>query len=238
VSLSGQDVPGGVRVRASATDATGPGHELAGEVALTLDYSYDGQTFHPLTPPGAGPVDFGYTATPQRPLWIRAGACDANRNCASRSAGPFTGAPGGAAGGPPPAPAPARRPAARPRGAIMALGLGGPCRARGPRCLRVVWRARPAALGGVRYRLDVRQQRTGRLLARARGSARAGTRQAIALVPRRPVACGRVVARLTLRSRAGTRTVVRRAAIRRGCVRVTAPVPRRGASPAATGRSR
>jgi hypothetical protein len=214
LTLQTDDVAGGVRVRASAPDATDAGRELAGGVSLGLEYSYDGRTYQALMAPGAAAIDLAFAATRERPLWIRAGACDANRNCADRAAGPFTGA--SAAGAAPPAGTRAGR--TRVRGSIVAFGLGSRCRS-GRRCVRLVWRAGPAALRGVRYSLEVRHQGTRALLARARGSAAAGRRHALVLVPRRRVACGRVVARLTLRTGTAARTIVRRAAVRRGCPR-------------------
>jgi subtilisin family serine protease len=217
ISLAADGLPGAVRLRASAADVTAGQDELAGGVTLALELSRDGRGFQAVAPSGSAPVELTTVATPERPLWVRATACDANRNCATRPAGPLTGA----AQATPPAAAPAAR--TRVRGAIAAFGVSGSCRAGRARCLHVAWRAGASGPRGVRYALEIRHQRTGTVLARARGAARTGRRHAITLVPRRPIACGRLVARLTLRSGRAERRLVRRAAVRRGCAPATAP---------------
>lgn len=202
-----EPVPGGVRLRASASDRAAPGEELAGGVTLTVARSDDGTAFAPLLAPAGGPVDVTVPAAPGERRWFRATACDANRNCAVRAAGPA--GPGSAS--------PAARRPASPGARILAFGRPARCGAGASACLRLTIRAAPGAAGPVRYAIVVRELGRRAVVGRARGLVRAGRRHHVTVRLRGPVRCGRVVARLELRS-AGVRSVaVRRAAVRRSC---------------------
>ncbi|WP_217915033.1 S8 family peptidase [Miltoncostaea marina] len=207
--FTAEESPGAVRVRAAADDASAPGRETAGGVALEVGWSRDGAAFAALPTGGAAPLDGRYEASPAQPLWFRATACDANRNCATRTAGPFTGA------GPPTAAPPAPRPA-RPRARLLAVGATA-CGPRRAPCLRVAWRAGRAGEGRLRYRVEARRAGARAVVARAGGWAAAGRRRVTALRPRRALPCGRVVVRLTVRGPAGVAVATRRAVVRRAC---------------------
>jgi subtilisin family serine protease len=194
---------GSVRVRASADEVAGAGKEPAGGIVVRVEKSHDGAAWAPLAPPSASPIDAVAAAGAGRPLWLRATACDRNRNCATRASGPHTGAGGPGARG------------AGLRGSILGLGLSRPCPPGRASCLRLVVRAAPAAAGRTRFSLEVRQPGRGRPVATATGALRAGRPRALRLAPRAPLACGRLVARLTVRARGRVHTSTRRAPVRR-----------------------
>ena len=217
LALAVEPRAGAVRVRASADDAVGAGKEPAGATVVGLEVSRDGSGWSPLVAPAAAPVNSLVPASAARPLWLRATACDRNRNCTTRSSGPHTGAAGGArahaaaAGGL--------------RGSIVRLAVSRlSCPSGRASCLRLALRAAPAAAGRARFSLEIRQPGSPRLLARASGSLKAGRLRALALAPRAPLACGRVVARLTVRARGRTHTSTRRAPVRRCRVSVSVRV--------------
>jgi subtilisin family serine protease len=86
-------VPSGSSVVASVAgvDQAGPGQVLAGPGESALGVSTDGKTFRKIFATVAAPLR---TAVPVRRgarIWIRGTTCDADHNCTSRDAGPFTG---------------------------------------------------------------------------------------------------------------------------------------------------
>ena len=76
---------GGVQTDLTATDVAGPGETPAGGLTIGLEASRDGITYGPYVLPGPAPVHqlIGTTA----PIWLRATACDANRNCTQQVLG-------------------------------------------------------------------------------------------------------------------------------------------------------
>lgn len=207
IAATAEPVPGGVRLRASAPDRTGQGDELAGGVTLTVARSDDGIAFAPLPAAGGGPVDATVPAAPGERRWFRITACDANRNCAERAPGPA---------GPGAASSVARRPAPL-RARILAFGRPARCGPGASPCLRLTIRAAPGASGPVRYDIAVREPGRRAAVGRARGLVRPGRRHRVTVRLRRPLRCGRVVARLELRSDGRRSVAVRRAAVRRSC---------------------
>ena len=192
---------GAARLRASASDRSGPDTEFAGGVSIEVSFSRDGEAFAPLADAGAGPFDQAYAASASQPLWFRARACDANHNCAEQAAGPFTGA-GAAAGVVGPT-------SALPlRASLLAAGLRR-CRAAARGCLRIAWRASPADAGPVGYRISVGRVSAAGLLASRAGRAASGRRIVVDLPLRRGPACGRLLARIRV-SRSGATDAARR----------------------------
>ena len=98
---------------------------------------------------------------------------------------------------------------------ILALGVTRHCPGGRTHCLRVVVRAAPAGAGEVRFALRLRQPGRARAIATGAGMLVAGRRRVLSLIPRSPLACGRVEARLTVRSGNRRDAVIRRAAVRR-----------------------
>ena len=86
-TLSFTAVPkiGGVQTDLTATDVAGPGETPAGGLTIGLEESRDGVTYGPYVLPGPAPVHQLIAAT--SPIWLRATACDANRNCTQQVLG-------------------------------------------------------------------------------------------------------------------------------------------------------
>jgi subtilisin family serine protease len=226
LALITEEGVGSLRVKASGSDRTSPGRELAGDVALNVDYSRDGNSYWALLPPTGQPIDRSYGASEQQPLWIRVTACDANRNCTVRAEGPFRGTTANAPTGAPPTP-PLRAGPLRPRASILALGIPRSCAVRPRACVRIAWKGRTHPLRPlrVRYAVDIREQTTGVVLARAAGATRIGRRTVLNLTLRQRPMCGRIVARLTLRIGGQTSRATRRASVTRGCVNARVRMP-------------
>jgi hypothetical protein len=174
-----------------------------------LEVSRDGTTWSPAVAPSATPIDAGYAAAAARPVWLRATACDRNHNCTTRSSGPHAG------------PARARSAARGLRGAILSLEVSRRCGRAGATCLRLAVRAASARAGRVRFSVTVRQPGAPQVVAKGSGALKAGRRRLLSLAPRAPLACGRVVARLTVRAGRRVGTATRRAPVRRCLASVT-----------------
>jgi subtilisin family serine protease len=209
LSLTVNPVVAAVHVRLSADDRSAPGDEIAGGVIVGLDYSRDGVSFFPLLAPGSGVIDQAYAASLSEALWLRANACDRNRNCVHQTLGPLVGAP--------PVAATTMVTSARVRTSILAFGVGRSCRPIGRTCVRVVWRTGPLTGERYRYAVEVRQVGVSQPVARASGSSLVGRRIALNLTLRRPPTCGRIVVRLTTTRAAGAQVGIRRATVRTRC---------------------
>ena len=218
LTFNAEDGVGVLRIRASGSDRTDAGRELAGHVALTVDYSRDGDSYWPLVPATSGSIDQSFAASAQEPLWIRITACDRNRNCTERAEGPFRGDGASAPAEVPSTPSPGAAPL-RPRGSILALGIPRTCAMKRNACVRIAWRGKTTPLRPlrVRYVIEIRQQASGAVLARVAGVGRIGRRTVLNLALKRRPACGRIVARLTLRTGGQTSTATRRAPVTRHC---------------------
>lgn len=192
LSLASAQSAGAVHVSLTAEDRTDPGDELAGGIEISLEYSRDGAHFLPLVGASGQPIDQSYGVSTTQPLWLSGRACDANRNCATKTAGPFTGVAGteGAGGGTVTGGTLARRLHA----SVISFGLGGACRAPG-RCARLVWKVGPAGSPAVPFRVTVSGSQGG-VLGRAHGVAPTGRRTVVDLALRRRPTCGIMVARL------------------------------------------
>ena len=205
--------PGVVHVTASAEEQTSAGKELAGGAVVGLELSRDGSRWTSVVGPSSQHIDTAYEASADRPVWLRATACDRNHNCTSRSSGPQTGSA---------VASPAPGTTGRLHASILALGVTRRCPGGRPQCLRVVVRAAPSGAGDVRFALRLRQPGRARAVGAGGGTLTAGRRRVVNVVPSTPLACGRVEARLTVRSRNRSDTAIRRAAVRR----CAAPRPR------------
>jgi subtilisin family serine protease len=218
LSLAADSRGGAVRVRAAAQDQSGPGRELAGGTVVGLEVSRDGSSWSQAVAPAAAPIDATYAATSARPLWVRATACDRSRNCTTRTSGPSTGATRALT---------AHSASRGLRGAILSLSVGTRCPAGRPTCLRLVVKA-SGAPGRPRFAVRIRQPGTRRVVAGGSGALTPGRRRTLTLRPRAPLACGRIVAQLTVRARGGrVATAIRRAPVRRCAVGLAVLPPTR-----------
>jgi subtilisin family serine protease len=217
LSVAVHEGPGAVRIRASGTDRTEPGRELAGIDQISLSYSPDGATYWPLSST-ASSFDRSFVATPRQPLWLGVHACDQNRNCDKRTLGPFRGEGESTT---PAARSSARpRPAKRLRATVLGFGIPPRCVRAASTCVRLAWKVRtpPRARAPYRYTLVVREQGRSTPLLRATGTGRSGLKDVLELRLRRPPACpGRIVARITFRSGGRTVRTTRRAAVPGRC---------------------
>lgn len=85
---------GGVSVSVSVKDSTAYATEHAAVSSVRLEGSSDGANFASIAPDGTGAMRLTDPAAAGVRRWYRATACDANRNCATGSAGPIaSGAP-------------------------------------------------------------------------------------------------------------------------------------------------
>ncbi|HSJ73609.1 MAG TPA: hypothetical protein VK904_04775, partial [Miltoncostaeaceae bacterium] len=175
-----------------------------------------GSSWSPAVAPAAALIDETYPATAAKPLWLRATACDRSRNCTTRTTGPHLGAARALR---------ARSASKGLRGAILALSVSNRCPAGRATCLRLVVRASGAS-GRARFAVRIRQPGGTRVVAGGTGALRPGQRRALTLRPRGPLACGRVVAQLTVRAKGRVATATRRASVRR-CSVGLAVLPRR-----------
>jgi hypothetical protein len=217
LSLSADARGGAVRVRASAQEQSGPGRELAGGAVVGLEVSRDGSSWSQAVAPAAAPIDETYAASAARPLWVRATACDRSRNCVTRTSGPSTGTASALR---------AHSAAKGLRGAILSLTVGTRCPAGRAGCLRLVVKA-SGAPGRPRFAVRIRQPGGTRVVAGGSGALRPGQRRILTLRARAPLACGRVVAQLTVRAKGGrVATATRNAPVRR-CTVGLAVLPRR-----------
>ncbi|MEO9173950.1 MAG: hypothetical protein ABI317_00450, partial [Gaiellales bacterium] len=76
---------GGVQTDLTATDVAAPGETPSGSVTIGLEESRDGITYGPLVLPGPAAIHQLVPAT--TPIFLRATACDANRNCTQQVLG-------------------------------------------------------------------------------------------------------------------------------------------------------
>ena len=215
LSLAASPRGGAVRVRASAQDQTGPDRELAAGTVVGLEISRDGSSWSQAIAPAVAPLDATYPATPARPLWVRATACDRSRNCTVRTSGPSTGTARALT---------AHSASKGLRGAILSLSVGTRCPAGQASCLRLVVKA-SGAPGRPRYAVKVRQPGGTRVVAGGAGALRPGQRRTLTLRSRAPLACGRVVAQLTVRAKGGRVAKATRTAPVRRCTVGLAVLP-------------
>jgi hypothetical protein len=120
-----------------------------------------------------------------------------------------------------PSPPAAGRPRTSRRATIISLGISRRCRGGRSPCLRIVWRG-PRLAGRLKFGIVVRQVGRGTLVARASGSAIGGRRRTVVLGPIHQLRCGRVEARLLVRRAGKVYRAIRRAPVRRACVRPVA----------------
>jgi subtilisin family serine protease len=209
LSLAADPRGGAVRVRASAQDQSSPGRELAGGAVVGLEVSRDGSSWSQAVAPAGTPIDATYATSAARPLWVRATACDRSRNCTTRTSGPNTGRPRTLL---------AHSTSKGLRGAILSLSVGTRCPAGRAACVRLVVRA-SGAPGRPRFAVRIRQPGGTRVVAGGSGALRPGRLRTLTLRPRAPLACGGVVARLTVRAAGGrVATATRKAPVRRCAV--------------------
>lgn len=212
-----------------AEDGSAPGREVAGDVRITLAYSYDGHAYAPLQSEARAPLERSFALDARRPLWLRVSACDGNRNCAVEDTGPLDGGAvvaggvqgvpvGGAAttsgGRGDPAPEAVTRRLGRAR--VTGLGVISRCGKLGERCARVAWRWSGTRGTAGTYRLLL-SQRGGRTLVRRAGTFEVGRRQAVTVRFRGAPLCRTITARLELRTGEARRLLVRRAPVRVRC---------------------
>ncbi len=192
-SVTATPSSGGVSVSVTVRDWTSAASEHAAVTTVRLEGSSDGVNFTAIGSEGSGTIRVTDPAGAGAKRWYRATACDANRNCASATAGPVTSGAPAASGSLLSSVRPALSyvSASRPKACGTCVTIGFTAKGRGP----LQWAADIAGAG-------IKLHRDGRL-----ASARRHT-MAVRL-PRLPSCGGRMIVSVRLSSSLGQAKVQR-----------------------------
>jgi hypothetical protein len=191
------------------------GAELSPLASVRLEGSSDGVTYAPIAPDATGPVKVADPAGAGSKRWYRATACDANRNCATSSAGPVVAGASTSKGATRSSTQAFLRPvlssvaAGRPKRCATCVLVSFTAKGRGP----LSWRARVSGAG------TRASTRAGRLASARRHGVSVRLRRA-------PVCGGRLSVTVRLSSSLGQATATRTVRVSGRCVRARSHVRR------------